>query len=82
MQYTARLSKEMATLKTFDVNKKMPDPVSDPDPPTPHPDPIVQKVPAPNLSGSTGKVTVGKKLVPILSVHCTYMQIFAHDKTL
>ncbi len=51
--YKARLSTEIGKLRRFDV--KIFDPVSDPDPPTLDPDPIVQKVPAPNLSKSTRK---------------------------
>jgi hypothetical protein len=50
--YKARLSTEIGKLRRLDV--KMSDPVSDPDPP--NPDSIVQKVPAPNFSGSTEKV--------------------------
>ncbi len=52
--YKARLSTEIGKLRRFDV--KMSDPVSDPDPPNPDSDSIVQKVPAPNFSGSTVKV--------------------------
>jgi hypothetical protein len=66
--YKARLSTVFGKLRRFDV--KMSDPVSDPDPP--NPDSLVQKVPAPNLSGSTEKV---REFIPL--VRCRYMPIFA-----